>query len=282
VLADRGQLEQVILNLAVNARDAMPNGGKLTVRTRNVTMNEREAAKRPPMTPGNFTMLSVSDTGHGIDEETKSHIFEPFFTTKQVGKGTGLGLATVYGVVKQSGGFIWVESAPEKGATFEIYLPQSAKSVREADVEAAASTLPGGSETILVVEDEEGVRELASQFLSEKGYFVLQAGNGADALEIAARHAGPIHLVLSDMVMPVMSGRQMAEQLNAARRDTKFLFMTGYAEYPGSRAVEHLPGDLAEITVMQKPFSKRSLLLKVREMLTADSAAQLAGPARSE
>ena len=280
VLADPGQMEQVILNLAVNARDAMPDGGKLTVRTRNVVMNEYEAGKRPPMTPGSYVLLSVGDTGHGIDEVTKTHIFEPFFTTKAVGKGTGLGLATVYGVVKQTGGFIWVESALGKGATFEIYLPQSAKTVRESDIEAASGTLPGGSETILVVEDEEGVRQLASTFLSEKGYLVLQASNGAEALEVAARHAGPIHLVLTDMVMPRMSGREMAEQLTETRREAKFLFMTGYAEYLGNRGSEQRPGRLAEIPIMQKPFSKKSLLEKVREILTADAVAQLTGAAR--
>jgi signal transduction histidine kinase/CheY-like chemotaxis protein len=276
VLADPGQLEQVILNLAVNARDAMPDGGKLTVRTRNVTINAREAGERPPMTAGNYVMLSVADTGHGIDEETKTHIFEPFFTTKAVGKGTGLGLATVYGVVKQSDGFVWVESAPGKGARFEIYLPQSAKSVLEADIEAASDPTPGGNETILVVEDEEGVRQLAALFLSEKGYLVLQAGNGAEALEIAARHAGTIHLALSDMVMPRMNGQEMAEEIKRVRPETKILFMTGYAEYPGKRGAEKESADTA---VMQKPFSKQSLLKKVRETLTADSAAQLAGPA---
>jgi len=282
VFADPGQLEQVILNLAVNARDAMPSGGKLTVRTRNVTMSSQEASKRPPMTPGDYVMLSVSDTGFGMDEETKTHIFEPFFTTKSVGKGTGLGLATVYGVVKQSDGFVWVESAPGKGATFEIYLPQSTKSVMQADIEAAASTLPGGSETVLVVEDEAGVRELASTFLGEKGYRVLQASNGAEALEVAARHAGAIDLVLSDMVMPRMSGREMAAELKKVRPDTKFLFMTGYAEYLGNRTAEQESEGPPEIVIMQKPFSKRSLLLKVREMLsvTADSGAQFAGSAR--
>jgi signal transduction histidine kinase/CheY-like chemotaxis protein len=280
VLADPGQMEQVILNLAVNARDAMPKGGKLTVCTRNVVMNEREAGARPPMTPGSYALLSVADTGHGIDDETKTHIFEPFFTTKAVGKGTGLGLATVYGVVKQTGGFIWVESAPGKGATFEIYLPQSVKTVRESDVEAASGTLPGGSETILVVEDEDGVRQLAATFLSDKGYLVLQASNGAEALEIAARHAGTIHLVLSDMVMPRMGGREMALALKRTRQDAKFLFMTGYAEYPGNRPAEHGSAELPEIAIMQKPFSRISLLAKVREVFTSDSIAQLAGSAR--
>ena len=276
VLADPGQMEQVILNLAVNARDAMPDGGKLTVRTRNVIMDAREAGKRPPMTAGNYVMLSVADTGHGIDEETKTHIFEPFFTTKAVGKGTGLGLATVYGVVKQSDGFVWVESAPGKGARFEIYLPQSAKSVLEADLEAASDPSPGGNETILVVEDEEGVRQLAATFLAEKGYQVLQASNGAEALEVAARHSGAIHLALSDMVMPRMNGQEMAEELKRVRPETKFLFMTGYTEFPGKRGAEK---ENADVAVMQKPFSKQSLLKKVRETLSAESAAQLAGPA---
>ncbi|MGB6429699.1 MAG: ATP-binding protein [Candidatus Acidiferrales bacterium] len=275
VLADPGQLEQVILNLAVNARDAMPGGGKLTVRTRNVIINERDASLRPPMTSGNYVLLSITDTGHGIDAETKSHIFEPFFTTKAAGQGTGLGLATVYGVVKQSGGFVWVESAPGKGATFEIYLPRSAKSIMEADIDAAASPSPGGSETILVVEDEEGVRQLASLFLGEKGYRVLQASNGAEALEVAARHAGAIHLVLSDMVMPRMSGREMVEELKEVRHGTKFLFMTGYAEYLGNRSGHEGVAGPEEIAIIQKPFSKQSLLEKVRETLTANSVVQL-------
>jgi len=239
-------------------------------------MDAREAGKRPPMTAGNYVMLSVADTGHGIDEETKTHIFEPFFTTKAVGKGTGLGLATVYGVVKQSDGFVWVESAPGKGARFEIYLPQSAKSVLEADLEAASDPSPGGNETILVVEDEEGVRQLAATFLAEKGYQVLQASNGAEALEVAARHSGAIHLALSDMVMPRMNGQEMAEELKRVRPETKFLFMTGYTEFPGKRGAEK---ENADVAVMQKPFSKQSLLKKVRETLTAESAAQLAGPA---
>ena len=182
VKADPGQIEQVILNLAANARDAMPSGGKLSVWTANVSVDEAEAAKRQPMTPGQYILLSVSDTGHGMDEATKSHIFEPFFTTKELGKGTGLGLATVYGIVKQSGGFIWVDSSPGAGTTFEIYLPQAAGKAATADPEEKNSPIPRGSETVLVVEDEAGVRELACQFLRVKGYNVLEAEGGHAAI----------------------------------------------------------------------------------------------------
>jgi signal transduction histidine kinase len=177
VTADPGQIEQVILNLVVNSRDAMPTGGTITVRTENVTLNDEEASKRPPMSPGQFVLLSVEDTGQGMDNETRTHIFEPFFTTKEVGKGTGLGLATVYGVVKQSGGFIWVESSPGNGARFEIYLPQTRGKVTETEVEKKPSA-QRGSETILVVEDESGVRELACEFLKVSGYTVLEAKDG--------------------------------------------------------------------------------------------------------
>jgi signal transduction histidine kinase len=196
VKADPGQIEQVIMNLAVNARDAMPSGGMLTVRTQNASVDQWEAQKRPPMIPGDYVVLSVSDTGHGIDEATKVHIFEPFFTTKEVGKGTGLGLATVYGIVKQSEGFIWVESTVGKGTTFEVYLPAIAGVNANAGSAVKEKPIPQGSETILVVEDEEGVRELACQFLRAKGYTVLEAAGGQAALEIALRHSGPIHLLL--------------------------------------------------------------------------------------
>ena len=190
VKADPGQIEQVILNLAVNARDAMPNGGSLVVRTQNVVVSEADAANRPPMHPGAYVLLSVTDTGQGMDDATKAHIFEPFFTTKEVGKGTGLGLATVYGVVKQSGGFIWLISSPGKGTTFEIYLPQASGILAKSQGEEKSPSVPQGSETILVVEDEEGVRELACQFLRVKGYTVLEAQGGQEALDLAGQHAG--------------------------------------------------------------------------------------------
>jgi len=273
VKADPGQIEQVILNLAVNARDAMPMGGKLSVLTANVSMDKVEAAKRPPMTPGPYILLSVTDTGHGMDDITKAHIFEPFFTTKEVGKGTGLGLATVYGVVKQSGGFIWVDSSPGVGTTFEIYLPQVEGKAVSIDLEEKPSAIPGGSETVLVVEDEAGVRELACQFLRVKGYNVLEAGGGPDALEVARRYQGAIHLLLSDMVMPKMSGGDLAARLKEIRPEIRIAFMSGYSEFSSGDVGKSFP----DAPVLQKPFSPTSLVEIVREALTRP----LATPSRA-
>ena len=270
VKADPSQIEQVILNLAVNARDAMPNGGKLTVRTLNLTMNEAEAVKRPPMIPGQYVLLSVTDSGHGMDDATKAHIFEPLFTTKELGKGTGLGLATVYGVVKQSGGFTWVISSPGKGTTFEVYLPQASEPVSRPDTEAKPSAIPYGSETILVVEDEAGVRELACQFLRVKGYTVLEAKDGQEALEIAARHSGTIHLVLSDMVMPRMNGGELAERLKAIRPRIRVAFMSGYSEFSRGEMGHRFP----HAPVLQKPFSPASLVGLVREAMAESTTHQ--------
>jgi len=263
VTADPGQIEQVILNLAVNARDAMPRGGKLAVCTANVTINEAEAVLRPPMVPGRFVLLSVNDTGHGMDEATKAHIFEPFFTTKEVGKGTGLGLATVYGIVKQSGGFIWVESVPGKGTTFEIYLPQAAGTATAENSEENSPVTPAGSETVLVVEDEGGVRELACQFLRVKGYRVLEAGGGLEALAVSRSHPGAIHLLLSDVVMPRMSGGELAVQLLATRPDLRVAFMSGYSEFSRGDLGKEFP----DAPMLQKPFSPTSLVDIVRQAL---------------
>ncbi len=272
VKADPGQIEQVILNLAVNARDAMPRGGKLSVRTSNISIDEAEAAKRPPMTPGRYILLSVADTGHGMDDATKAHIFEPFFTTKEIGKGTGLGLATVYGVVKQSGGFIWVDTTPGAGTTFEIYLPQAAGKAANAETEQKPSAIPGGTETVLVVEDEAGVRELACQFLRDKGYTVLEAEGGLEALAVSRSHPGVIHLLLSDMVMPKMSGGELAAELKAIRPEIRVAFMSGYAEFSRGDLGTGFP----EAPVLQKPFSPASLAQIVRDAL----ARSLATPAR--
>jgi signal transduction histidine kinase len=273
VKADPGQIEQVILNLAANARDAMPRGGKIEVRTANISMDEAEAVKRPPMTPGRYALLSVSDTGLGMDESTIVHIFEPFFTTKEMGKGTGLGLATVYGVVKQSGGFIWVDSSPGRGTTFEIYLPQAAGKAVSAETEGNASAIPGGIETVLVVEDESGVRELACQFLRVKGYTVLEAEGGPQALETARRYPGTIHLLLSDMVMPKMNGGELAAQLKAIRPEIHIAFMSGYSEFSRGDLGRGFP----DAPVLQKPFSPASLVDIVRQGL----ARPLANPARA-
>jgi CheY-like chemotaxis protein len=229
-----------------------------------VLVDEMEAAKRPPMTPGRYVVLSVTDTGHGMDEATKAHIFEPFFTTKEIGKGTGLGLATVYGVVKQSGGFIWVESSPGSGTTFEIYLPQAAGQAENADADEKLAVTPPGTETVLVVEDEAGVRELACQFLRVKGYNVLEAEGGFEALAVSHRHPGVIHLLLSDMVMPRMSGGELATQLKAIRPLMRVAFMSGYSEFSRGDLGKGFP----EALVLQKPFSPATLVEIVREALT--------------
>ena len=271
IKADPGQIEQVILNLAANARDAMPRGGKLSVRTENISVNEFEAVKRPPMIPGRYVQLSVSDTGHGMDEATRTHIFEPFFTTKEIGKGTGLGLAMVYGIVKQSGGFIWVESLPGRGTTFEIYLPQVTGKAVIVEPEEKNSPIPVGSETVLVVEDEAGVRELACQFLRVKGYTVLEAEGGQEALALSRSHSGTIHLLLSDMVMPKMSGGELAAQLKAIRPDIRVAFMSGYSEFSRGDLGKGFP----EAPVLQKPFSPASLVELVREALARPLAAQV-------
>lgn len=263
VLADPGQIEQVFLNLAVNARDAMPDGGKLNVQTCNVLMGPEAAGRRPPMFPGEYVLLSVSDTGHGMSAETKAHIFEPFFTTKEVGKGTGLGLATVYGVVRQSGGFIWVESALGKGTTFEIYLPRSEKLPTRED-SAKVDQVLGGSETILLVEDDTAVRELASEFLKAGGYTILEAKEGAEALGMACTYEGNIDLLLTDMVMPRMSGTELAKTLWKSQSKLRVIFMTGYSEFSGKNG-ETIS---EELNVLQKPFSRTTLLEKVRQALS--------------
>jgi signal transduction histidine kinase/CheY-like chemotaxis protein len=276
VTADPGQIEQVLMNLAVNARDAMPGGGTLTVRTANVEMTQVDGARRGAMTPGSYVLLAVSDTGIGMDEETRTHIFEPFFTTKEVGKGTGLGLATVYGIVKQSGGFIWVESAPGKGTTFEIYLPLASGPESKAEAEHKQAALRRGSETILVVEDEAGVRELAGEFLRAHGYAVLEAKDGIEALEIAARHEGTIHMILTDMIMPRMSGAELVTRLEAIRPEIKAAFMTGYAEYATSGS--ETPSN-QQSSILQKPFSSTSLADMIRSVL-AGQAGEKAGDAK--
>jgi PAS domain S-box-containing protein len=263
VRADVGQLEQVLMNLAVNARDAMPTGGQLTLETANVEHEPDYAGEQAASAVRRFVMLAVSDTGIGMDEATKARIFEPFFTTKEPGKGTGLGLATVYGIVQQSGGFIWVYSEPGRGTTFKIYLPEV-----EAAPDAAASAateLPRGTETVLLVEDAEAVRTVARQVLERQGYTVLEAPHGNVALAIAAAYDGPIHLLLTDVVMPGLSGRQVADQLTRLRPDTHVLYASGYTD---DAVVRH--GVLeAGIAYLQKPFTAAMLARKVRETLDA-------------
>jgi nitrogen-specific signal transduction histidine kinase/ActR/RegA family two-component response regulator len=261
--ADPGQIEQVIMNLAVNARDAMPRGGQLIIETKNVELDEVYAQSHVAVQPGPHVMLAVRDTGCGMDAVTQGHLFEPFFTTKGPGNGTGLGLATVYGIVKQSGGHIQVYSVPGNGTTFKIYLPR-VEGIRERNEPAPVSTeIPHGWETILLVEDEEEVRTLASTILQMKGYTVLDAQEGAEALHISQSHPGQIHLVLTDMVMPGMSGREVAERLAGARRDIKVMYMSGY---PGKGTIHHDVPDPGT-TFLQKPFTPEDLAFKVRKAL---------------
>jgi len=261
VRADRSQVEQVILNLAVNSRDAMPNGGKLTIETENVELDS-SYARHAVVEPGEYVMLAVSDTGTGMDAATQAHVFEPFFTTKEKGKGTGLGLATVYGIVKQSGGYIWVYSEPGKGATFKVYLPRAKDEDRQPQKKVIKETRRG-SETILLVEDEKGVRDLAREYLTQEGYEVLEAQNAEDALKLARNHEGAIQLLFTDVVMAGMSGRQLAEEMQKLRPDIRVLYMSGYTD----EAIVH-HGLLGRgMVLLQKPFTLNSLAMKVRETL---------------
>jgi PAS domain S-box-containing protein len=265
VRADAGQIDQVIMNLAVNARDAMPSGGKLTIETSNVSLDEEYSRFHAPLRPGDYVMLTISDTGMGMDSETQSHIFEPFFTTKGL-KGTGLGLSTVYGIVKQSGGYIWVYSESGKGTTFKIYLPRVSERAEShavvASAESAAVTEPG-TETLLLVEDETNLRYLARQFLEKQGYRVIEAADGAVAMQIAVAHEGVIHLLLTDVIMPGMNGRELAQRISEIRPNTKVLYMSGYTE----NVIGHNGTLDAGVRLLQKPFTLRELKSKVREVL---------------
>jgi PAS domain S-box-containing protein len=263
VKADPSQIEQVILNLVVNARDAMPEGGRLSIETLNVELDRNYVAQHAVVEPGPYVMLTVSDTGTGIDAETQARIFEPFFTTKAQGRGTGLGLATVYGVVKQSGGYIWVYSEIGQGTTFKVYLPQVPNEVEKLAPEKAASGPAPGTETILFVEDEESVRELVSEYLRAQGYSIIEASDGVQALDLAAKHNGPIQLLITDVVMPRLSGRELATRLAATRPTVKVLYISGYTD---DSIFRHgvLEGGMA---FLQKPFNLKSIAQKVREVL---------------
>jgi PAS domain S-box-containing protein len=263
VKADPGQIEQVVMNLVVNARDAMPSGGKLTIETDNVDLDETYARQHISAVAGPYVLLAVSDTGMGIDEQTRKHIFEPFFTTKETGKGTGLGLSMVYGIVKQSGGNIWVYSELCAGTTFKIYLPRVDERAEQYKHAAAAPQLPEATETVLLVEDAEMVRNLAKEVLETSGYRVLDAANGRDALLICEQSTEVIHLLLTDVVMPEMSGRELVGRLAPLYPNIRVLYMSGYTE---DAIVHH--GVLKEgINFIEKPFTPDSLALKVREVL---------------
>jgi PAS domain S-box-containing protein len=263
VWADPSQIEQVLMNVVVNARDAMPSGGKLTIETRNVDLDQDYAARHVVVKPGPYVELVVTDTGCGMDAETQARIFEPFFTTKEKGKGTGLGLATVYGIVKQSGGDIWVYSEPGRGTTFKIHLPRLQSVVAPGPAVKPLVTRTAGTETILLVEDEEGVRNIARRILNMAGYTVLTAGTASDALLICKAHQGQIHLLLTDVVMPHMSGKTLAERLALERPGTKFLYMSGYTD----NAIVHYGTLDPGTNFIAKPFTAADLTRKVREVL---------------
>jgi two-component system, cell cycle sensor histidine kinase and response regulator CckA len=264
IRADGSQMEQVIMNLAVNARDAMPNGGKLVIETGNADLDHSYSAGHPVVKPGRYVLLAVSDSGIGMDAATQAHIFEPFFTTKEQGKGTGLGLATVYGVVKQSGGFIWVYSEVGKGTCFKIYLPRVDQPAEAPGAVLALAEVPKGTETVLLSEDEQDVREVAREFLESGGYTVIEAQNGEEALRLGITHEGKIDLLITDMVMPGMRGQELAARLVQQRGDLRVLYMSGYSEHSAT------DGALADqrARLLTKPFSRSVLLRTVRELLS--------------
>jgi CheY-like chemotaxis protein len=257
--ADPGQIELVIMNLAINAGDAMPAGGKLMIETANVELDTSDTSRYIDVKPGHYVLLAVSDSGTGMDAETTQRIFEPFFTTKDVGKGTGLGLSTVFGIVKQSGGDI--------GTTFKIYLPRVQASVEQLEKPTTDTKLPRGSETILLTDDEELVRSFEREVLIERGYTVLEAHGPSHALELAREHSGPIHLLLTDVVMPELNGRELSEQLTQNRPEIKTLYTSGYA----SGAIVHHGILESGVAFLPKPLNRNSLAYKVREVLDSQS-----------
>jgi len=266
VKADPNQIEQVIMNLAVNARDAMPHGGHLVIESANVRLDESFARTHAGVEPGEYVMVAVSDTGMGMDADTQTHIFEPFFTTKGP-KGTGLGLSTVYGIVKQSGGYITVSSEPNKGTTFKVYLPRvsAAGETLAPQPPVAVSDTQQGQETILLVEDESTVRELTQQYLQAQGYTVFEAADPNIAMQISNAHSGPIHLLLTDVIMPVMNGHELAQRITEGRSETRVLYMSGYTE----NAIGHNGTLDAGINLLQKPFTLPTLRARVRQTLDA-------------
>jgi two-component system, cell cycle sensor histidine kinase and response regulator CckA len=263
VKADQGQVEQVLMNLVINARDAMPDGGRIAVTVRNAELTAEDALEYHYVQVGSYVMIEVADTGIGMDEETIAHIFEPFFTTKEAGKGTGLGLATVYGIVRQSGGYIWAYSDPGQGASFRVFLPRTTEAPTETGTLTEDRVSRNGVEVVLLVEDEDELRSLLRDTLLRKGYKVLEAMNGRDALRVAEEYQGAIHLTVTDMVMPIMGGRDLAERLATARPQTPVVFMSGYLN---DSAVHHR-GLHSSAHFLQKPFEPAMLAEKIREVL---------------
>lgn len=263
IKADPGQIEQVLLNLAANARDAMPKGGRLSIHASNVELDESDRKKHAPVVPGPYVMLAIEDTGCGMDLKTQARIFDPFFTTKALGKGTGLGLATVYGIVKQTGGYIWVYSELGHGTIFRVYLPRVGKAIQTAQREASETEALQGSETILLAEDSESLREMAQEYLESIGYRVLSAVSGEKALQRAKDFQGPIHLLLTDVVMPEMSGPELANHMTSLRPGVKIIFTSGYSDDAITRQGILDP----KVAFIQKPYRPKALAKKVRQVL---------------
>ena len=269
IMADSDQIVPVVMNLCVNARDAMPQGGTLTVATGNVTAGEGDVGRPEYILPGDYVKLSVTDTGLGIAKELQAQIFEPFYTTKEIGKGTGLGLAMVYGIVKQSGGYVWIDSELGQGACFTIYLPRTEQTIAP-DMLAKSEAPSRGNETLLVAEDEEALREAICDYLSSLGYTVLAAGSGHEALSAASQHEGRIDLLITDLVMPKMSGRELSQMLGSLRPDLKTIYISGYSDDSTMRQDIQNTG----AAFLQKPFSLSTLARKVRETLEPSQAVQ--------
>ena len=262
VKADPSQVEQVIMNLAVNSRDAMSAGGKLTIKTQNVVLDENYASTHPPSAAGEYVLIVVTDTGHGMDEQTKAKIFEPFFTTKEVGKGTGLGLATVYGIVKQSRGYIWVDSTPGKGTRFEVFLPQTTEAASLLEQKGKAQEIARGNGIVLLAEDEEAVRDLACEFLTTSGYTVIAAKDGLEALELAEQQGKTIDILVTDIVMPRMRGTELAVRLKRTHPNLNIVYMSGYLEHDSDASF------VTNTELLQKPFSRETLLQKLNAART--------------
>jgi CheY-like chemotaxis protein/histone H3/H4 len=268
IRADAGQIEQIIMNLATNARDAMKEGGRLTIKTVDVVLDESCTKQLAEVAPGNYVLLAVSDTGHGMTPEIMTHIFEPFYTTKERGKGTGLGLGTVHGVVKQSGGSISVYSEPGRGTTFKIYFPRLKEDVEPATLHVSATEMPRGSETILLVEDEAKLRNILSEILRGLGYSVLVAEDGQNALGISAAHEAPIDLLITDIIMPGIGGRELANHLVHARPELNVLYISGYTD--DSIITQGVFSN--KLAFLQKPISTTDLAHKVRAILDEERA----------